>query len=286
MRYVFANFTTGLNQYDIKDFFVSCAKIPVKSILVSIIHPQQIQRALTYCRKRTNEIDIWIDSGAFTVWNTGGSISVQWYARQIAQLRPYLKEFKNAYFVSLDEIPGSKGRPVTVEHLETASLNSIKNAEYLLGQGHKVIPVHHQGEDVSVFEHYLSLTDYVGISPANDKSINSRANYVKSLLPSIKDNLTTPPACHSFGNTSKRVVENFPFYSADSASWKVGVYWGQDYKLRNYKKEAKQNRFTSVRSKFQKSSILSNCVDKTLVYEKEVTEIWNRRGVTPLEPLT
>ncbi len=283
MRYVFANFTTGLNQYDRTKFFNLCAKKPVTSVLVTIVHPNEIQKAIEYARLRKNEVDVWIDSGAFTVWNTGGSISAKWYERQITKVKPILKDFKNAFFVSLDEIPGKKGKPVTKTHVKEATEKSVDNAEYLLSKGHKVIPVHHQGEDKSVFEHYLTLTDYVGISPANDKSINSRVNYVKSLLPCVKE-IKSPPPCHSFGNVSPRITEAFPFYSVDSASWKIGIYYGQDYKCTNYKKEPKQNKFVSIRSKFQKSQILSETVDKTLIYENDMTRLWEKRGIIPNEP--
>ena len=95
MRYVFANFTTGLNQYDRTKFFNLCAKKPVTSVLVTIVHPNEIQKAIEYARLRKNEVDVWIDSGAFTVWNTGGSISAKWYERQITKLKPILKYFKN-----------------------------------------------------------------------------------------------------------------------------------------------------------------------------------------------
>ena len=283
MRYVFANFTTGLNQYDRKKFFNLCAEKPVTSVLVTVVRPKEIELAIEYARLRKNEVDIWIDSGAFTVWNTGGSITAKWYERQITNLKPYLKDFKNTYFVSLDEIPGKKGLPVTTKHIEEATEKSVENAEYLLSKGHKVIPVHHQGEDKSVFEHYLTLTDYVGISPANDKSIKSRVNYVKSLLPCVKK-IESPPPCHSFGNTSPKITEAFPFYSVDSASWKIGIYYGKDYKLRNYKKEITQDHFVSVRSKFLKSQILSETIDKTLIYENDVTRLWEKRGIIPMEP--
>ena len=46
MRYVFANFTTGLNQYDRTKFFNLCAKKPVTSVLVTIVHPNEIQKAI------------------------------------------------------------------------------------------------------------------------------------------------------------------------------------------------------------------------------------------------
>ena len=285
MRYVFANWCTGLNQYDRKEFFDRSSKIPVKSILVSVVHPIEIKIGLDYCRRIKNEVDIWIDSGAFTVWNTGGSISAKWYSRQIDLLKPLLKDFKNVHFVSLDSIPGHKGRLVTKEELKEATMKSIENAEYLFKQGHKVIPVHHQGEDVSVFKHYLSMTDYVGVSPANDRSIKSRVEYVKSLLPCIKGSINNPPACHSFGNVSKKVVESFPFYSVDSASWKASVYFGGDYQLMNFKKETGQRKFVSTRSKSQKASVLFENVKQTLDYENDMTRVWDIRGVKPKEPI-
>lgn len=285
MRIVFANYSGGISFRGSQTVFDEAATLPVQSILASIVHPNELNFALDYARRIPKKVDLWIDSGAFTVWQQGGAISPKWYARQLKKCLPYLKPFRRVFAVSLDVIPGIKGRPVTKKNIDDAVKQSVDNAEFLLNQELEVIPVHHQGDPLEVFPHYLSIAKYVGISPANDMGFPARRDYVKSLLPFIED-LKNPPPCHSFGNVSEKVLCAFPFYSADAASWKQTIYYGNDWKIGEAKSYTRQNEYSKVRARIrgQNTYLFMEGIKKFLVFEKQMTKLWQMRGVKNREP--
>lgn len=283
MRYVFANFCSGLGARDLKKFHDQCSEIPVESLLISILNGNEVKGAINYARRCPKKADLWVDSGAFTVWQQGGSISAKWLVKQLKTLIPHLKDFRNVFPVALDVIPGSRGQKPTQKQIDSAVRESVKNAEYMISEGLDVIPVHHQGDPLEVFSHYQEISGYVGISPANDQPFGTRQDYVRSLVPLLKDP-KNPVACHSFGNTNPRVVEAFPFYTCDSATWKQPIYFGHDYKMTATKKYTGQGKFMSARGKLQKIRAGIDCIQESIRYEDMITRMWELRGVKVKEP--
>ena len=283
MRYVFANFCSGLGARDLKKFHDLCAEIPVQSLLISVLNSNEIKGAIDYARRCPKKADLWVDSGAFTVWQQGGFISAKWLVRQLKGLMPYLKDFRNVFPVALDVIPGSRGNKPSQKDIDKAVKQSVKNAEYMLGEGLNVIPVHHQGDPLEVFSQYQEIAGYVGVSPANDQPFNSRKEYVQSLIPLLKDP-KNPIACHSFGNANPRVVESFPFYTCDAATWKQPIYFGHDYKMVQTKKEKGQGQFMSARGSVQKVRAGFDCIKESIRYEDMITRMWELRGVKVKQP--
>ena len=174
---------------------------------------------------------------------------------------------------------------MTKQNIDDAAKRSVDNAEFLLDQGLEVIPVHHQGDPLEIFPHYLSIASYVGISPANDMGFPSRREYVKSLLPFVED-LKAPPPCHSFGNVSEKVLCDFPFYSGDAASWKQTIYYGNDWAIGGGKSYERQQDYSKVRSRIrgQNTSLFMEGIKKFLAFEKQMTKLWQMRGVKNCEP--
>ena len=284
MRYVFATFCSGFGARNMKEFHDQCSRIPVDSLLISILHGNEVKRAIDYARRCPKKADLWVDSGAFTIWQQGGHISAKWLVKQLRSLMPYLKDFRNVFPVALDVIPGARGQKPSQKQINSAVKESVKNAEYMIAEGMNVVPVHHQGDPLEVFSQYQEIAEYVGISPANDQSIPSRVEYVKSLLPLI--DLKNPIPCHSFGNVSPKVVQAFPFYSADAASWKQSIYYGQDFSLTHTKRYVRQTGFYKLKGRFQKVSVSFESVRKCLDYQKQNDNFWSYRNVYACEPQT
>ncbi len=211
---------------------------------------------------------LFIDSGAYTAYTKGIEISVDDYIN-------YLNSISDncTIFAQLDTIPGRFNQPKTKEDILKAPELSWQNYLYMrerLNEPKKLIPIFHQGESYKWLHNMLEWTDengehipYIGISPAVDvpgltdfldKSFNIIA---KSSNPKVKT--------HAFGMTQLKMLEMYPYTSADSTSWKLSAAMGYIYtpwglvRISNRKMGDKTNLFNQTDEAFEKvQSYLEN----------------------------
>lgn len=142
-----------------------------------------------------------LDSGAFTAWKSGNSISVDDYCNFIEALpsTPW------RYF-TLDKIGDPEG--------------SKKNYDIMLKRGFKPIPIFTRGENIKMLEEYYSTSDVVGIgglvrTPNNKGFINGIMRYVGKRH------------CHWLGFTSTDYLKRYKPYMCDSSSWTGALIYGR-----------------------------------------------------------
>ena len=138
--------------------------------LLSAAYEKEIWNYIRYADEMgITGCDIIIDSGAFTAWNTGKPMTLD---KLHYTLDKILKEAPqhNYHFIALDVIPGSKGVTATPKQVEAAVEESVLNFEQQVKIYDSVLPVFHTGEDMALLHHYFSLTDYVCLSPNQNKS--------------------------------------------------------------------------------------------------------------------
>lgn len=169
---------------------------------------------------REEKMPIFLDSGAFTAHTKGVEIDVNDYIGYINERDEYL-----TCFAQLDTIPGEFGKPKTKEQLEEAPEKTWENYLYMYDKvksPKKLMPIFHQGEDFKhlrrMLEHKPKI-EYMGISPANDVSTPRKAVWMAECFEIIKKSSNPKVKTHAFGMTSLPLLEQFPFYSADSTSW-------------------------------------------------------------------
>jgi len=167
-----------------------------------------------------------VDSGAFSVWNKGGSINVDEYATKLIE---FLQFF--SYGANLDVIPGKKGMPaseITKQITEDAASqgwnNYLRICEVLRANGcsdfcRRVMPIYHQGESLDWLKRMVDYgCDYVGVSPSNDYHTNQRMHWLDDVYTYLRrqpEMLKT----HGYAVTSPTLMESYPWFSVDSASW-------------------------------------------------------------------
>lgn len=158
--------------------------------------------------------NVIIDSGAFSVWSRGDEVDIDQYANFCLSMKEQFPK-SNLYFVNLDVLPGKFGKRPNDQEREQSAIDGWKNMEYLESKGLKVIPVFHQHEDFKWLDKLKAHTDYIGISPANDVSMDEKMNWLNKVFAHIRDTVKT----HGFAVTSYKQLFNYPFYSVDSSSW-------------------------------------------------------------------
>lgn len=174
---------------------------------------------------------LFVDSGAHTAHTKNVEINVDDYIEYINSIT------ENVYvFAQLDKIPGIYLKPKTIEDWANAPKQSWDNYLYMrdrVKEPHKLMPVHHQGENFKWLENMLEWTDkngnhipYIGLSPRGDVAVSTKIDYLSRCFQIIEKSSNPDVKTHALGMTSLDVLEMFPLYSADSTSWKLCAAMG------------------------------------------------------------
>lgn len=235
----------------------------------------QVEHLATYT---DDKFLILIDSGAFSAWNRGLEIHIDEYITFIEKVKK-IKTIHEIYFINLDVIPHTKGTTPTPEQIDIACKKGIENYFYIKKHGHSTIHTFHQFENLK----YLRLIvkecndlNYIGISPANDQSIESRNKWLNDVFYEIKNSVRT----HVLGLTAKDSLEKFPCYSADSSSWINVARFGELFDFRELEKIAKKNLDCSNMIYYADDG--KDFRAAWLYYinlQNYITKLWNKKGV-------
>ena len=227
--------------FDVHLYFSGYALEIVNSFLVdnnayrlaTFAYPKEAHEYLNLANERGKQVDMIIDSGAFTAWNVGKPVQLQ-------DLIAYNDDIINTYgpqghrfnFISLDVIPGDRGRKPTADELfrsvEKSKDNFATLQQHFAGRG-EVLPVYHSGEDVALRDYYMSKTNYLCLSMDQTMSESSRVGWAsRSCMDSVIEG--GDYKYHGLAATGNRMVTEVPWYSVDSSSWITvsgmgGILW-------------------------------------------------------------
>lgn len=173
---------------------------------------------------------LMLDSGAFSVWNSGAEISIDDYLG-------FCKEHPGiSYYVNLDVIPGSPGSVInrTPELIETACRKGWDNYLKMISvlPMEKVIPVFHRGENIRWLEKMLDFgCPYIGIGQLGIGSEDGQKAWLDELKGVLFDPSTKRPKVklHGFAVTGWEMMNYIPWHSVDSASWVRQSSYGTVY---------------------------------------------------------
>ena len=187
-------------------------------------------RAHPECKSR-----LFIDSGAYTAHTKGKEVDVDEYINFINSIDDVV-----SVFAQVDKIPGEWGKPKTPEQLAQAPIDSWNNYLYMVTKvksPKKLLPIFHQGEDFKYLKTMLEYKytegdiagqpiDYIGISCNKELNSSDWIEWFKKVFKIIRDSSNPNVKTHAFGMTSLKILEQFPFYSADSTSWVRSASFG------------------------------------------------------------
>lgn len=168
--------------------------------------------------------DMVIDSGAFSAWTQKKTVDLDAYCEYVHALKD-----KCDHYVNLDVIPGEFGRIPTPEEAAKAAQDGWDNMVYMQQQGLDPMPVFHQGDDFKWLARMIEEGyDYIGISPANDRTTNQRIEWLDDVFSVICNEDGLPMVrTHGLAATSPKILRRYPWYSCDSTSWRVPGDLGQ-----------------------------------------------------------
>lgn len=160
-----------------------------------------------------------LDSGAFTAWSSGKIVELEHLISVYdSMLTAYEDSATNVWLISLDRIPGSKGKTASPGEINEAVRISDVNFEILQKRyGSRVLPVFHQNESLDRLLEVAKQAEYICISPRNDLPEESRRKWsveTHDLLAKYSPHTKT----HGLAATGHAMMTQVPWYSVDSAS--------------------------------------------------------------------
>lgn len=185
-----------------------------ENILVSYAYLGDLGKATEYFAhlREWGATSLMLDSGAFTVFNSGGTVDLAEYGRAIAALKPEV-------YVQLDVIGDADGTRANLERMRAAGL--------------KPLPVFTRG---APFEHLIRLLDegedYICLGNIAKAETQVRLDWCRYVFHVTakwmkKEGRSRPPRYHAFGVTEPTVLFAFPFYSCDSSSGLMQAVFGR-----------------------------------------------------------
>jgi hypothetical protein len=164
---------------------------------------------------RGNEARIFLDSGAFSAWTLGVTLSVEEYCDYIKRNTDIIRvEDGNVMASVLDGI----GDP----------LQTWRNQLEMEARGVRPLPCFHAGEDERYLEHYVANYDYITLGGMVGSSTKQLAVWLDRVWDRYLTDGSGRARCkvHGFGITSIPLMESYPWYSCDSSSWIQSAAFG------------------------------------------------------------
>lgn len=163
-----------------------------------------------------HNLEVFLDCGAYSAFTKGIQIDIDQYIDFINTHSDNLHPF-----ASLDCIP--KGRDTN--EINAAAEQSWQNYLYMvdkLNKPNSLLPVFHYGEDFKYLKRILNHTpkiDYMAFGGLVFATTNERHKWISQAFDIIKNSNNPNIKVHAFGVTNLKILETYPFYSADSTSW-------------------------------------------------------------------
>jgi len=178
-----------------------CINVGCKTVLLSYHY---YKKEISFIQQLLSEnVDVFIDSGAFSAENSGKNIDIQDYIK-------FLKLTGAKTYAGLDVIGNAKATMVNQKIMEEAGLSPI--------------PTFHIGEHKNDLYDLVSQYDYIALggmvmSPKIEKWLDAVWNRMLKIKQNIK--------VHAFGMTNITLIAKYPWYSVDSSSFKSGKRFGR-----------------------------------------------------------
>jgi len=167
---------------------------------------------------RRDGAKVFLDSGAFSMWNIGETIEVSEYCHYIKENLDIIRHDDG---IAMASVLDAVGNP----------LQTYRNQLEMEWRGVTALPCFHFGEDERYLEYYMSKYPYITIGGMVKKTADQLTSWLDRIWNRyILDGAGRPRAkFHGFGLTSVSLMERYPWYSTDSSSWIQAAAFGSIY---------------------------------------------------------
>lgn len=184
---------------------------PTVRILISYAYGRAIdfQDEVDYAEQRGTRLQIMADSGAFTVYTLGKTISLRDYATWLTTWAPLF----------------SCAAPLDVIGDHKATANNVDRLRDLVGDVVNVLGAFHINSPLSALERQCATSTYVGVG-AGVGLMARRKAMTRYLVDVHKIAREHGVSLHGFGMTVPSMVTSLPWTSVDSSYWNSAARTG------------------------------------------------------------
>ncbi len=243
-----------------------------------------------------DEVDLMIDSGAFSVWTVGDTIDLDAYIEWAKAQRALVPD---ATIINLDVIPGAPGVRPSQKEAEKAIAQSMENADRIRDAGLPVMEVFHLHDlDFGLMEklwerrqpgEVLGIGGLAGLGTSRTELL-AFGDQVFARVRDWSGGWENIVKVHGLGiSPDSPMCRRYPWWSIDSSSWNTFQRYGRDVSQNGRSQTGTMlpgggSRRTSARPVTDLYYLRITRRWKRL--EAELTAMWERRGVTFAEERT
>ena len=168
---------------------------------------------------------LMLDSGAYSVWTSRTDVNLDDYC---AFIREHSEQI-DAY-VSLDVIPGVKGRAPSAKEVEASARRGWENLLYMRDVWQlDPIPVLHQGESFEWLDRMLQAKcSYIGLSPRIMGPTQIKRRWLDTVWRRLVNDDGTPAVkTHGFGMNALPLLFRYPWHTVDASTWIKRAIFGK-----------------------------------------------------------
>lgn len=162
---------------------------------------------------------LFIDSGAFSVAHSDAVVDIDSYIAYINNNSTI------PIWAELDVIPYPILNSVTAKYCSNESWKNYIYMRERVVPDCEILPLYHFGEPKSGLLRILNtpingeLVSYIGIGGRHGVSTEEQIRYFNEIFVLIQNSENPNVKVHAFGITVPKLLESFPFFSADSTTW-------------------------------------------------------------------
>jgi hypothetical protein len=198
-------------------------KARANNFLFSFAHPEARKSAEHFCLHPHRRI--FIDSGAYSVWNIGETVKLAEYIAFCKRMMSIAK--CQLTFAALDVIPGSKSGPKPTEAEKTKACEvGWDNYQTMKQEGVPCLMTFHQFEHKRWLTRIADDSDYFAVAPrkSRDVTTDQKRQFLEHVFNEFKGRDGLPiKRIHGLGVSSSDFMKRFPFYSVDTTAWLQSV---------------------------------------------------------------
>lgn len=165
---------------------------------------------------RADKVQVFLDSGAFSMWSLGASVDIKAYCDYIKKNEDIIRKDDGVLLASvMDAIGDADG--------------TLQNQKVMESMGVTPLPCFHFGEDPKYLLHYVSNYEYITLGGM----VAQETWQLRLWLDEVWDKYLVDGSgrpkikVHGFGLTTPELMRRYPWWSVDSSSWvqqaKVGM---------------------------------------------------------------
>ena len=164
------------------------------------------QRSVDMIREDGRQV--FLDSGAFSMWSLGAKVSIPDYCDYIKRNEDIIRKDDGVLLASVMDSIGD-------------ALGTYQNQLLMEEMGVQPLACFHFGEDPRYLEYYINKYDYITLGGMVAQSTPQLKLWLDNIWEKyICDGAGRPKVkVHGFGLTTPELMRRYPWYSVDSSSW-------------------------------------------------------------------